>query len=235
MKRIMIFFVFILLCISFSHSIFAKEKKDLSGEYFYIAESYAELKKYEKAIEFYEKTLNNTEYTNAATYNIARMHALLEQWNEAVALLKTLYEKDSTNEKILTSYSYALSATGKIEEAKDVYKAIYEINQESPSIAFNYVRLLIVAKKYDEANTLLTELTDKFIEDEETKTINELKSTIEKLTNPLKEIKEKEASDEEKEENEDDKEIANTPSEEKKEEENNTKKEWKSPYILFLS
>ena len=149
----------------------------------------------------------------------------MEQWNEAVALLKTLYEKDSTNEKILTSYSYALSATGKIEEAKDVYKAIYEINQESPSIAFNYVRLLIVAKKYDEANTLLTELTDKFIEDEETKTINELKSTIEKLTNPLKEIKEKEALDEEKEENEDDKEITNTPSEEKKEEENNTKKE----------
>ena len=51
MKRIMIFFVFILLCISFSFSIFAKEKKDLSGEYFYIAESYAELKKYEKAMQ----------------------------------------------------------------------------------------------------------------------------------------------------------------------------------------
>lgn len=195
MRKYIVFLTFILL----SSSLFAKEKKDLSSEYFYIAEAYSELKKYEKAIEFYKKTLENPEYTNAATYNIARMHALLEQWDEAKSLLKILHEKEPTNEKILTSYAYALSASGKIEEAENIYKAIYEANKESPAIAFNYARLLIVSKKYDEATSLLQELTNKFIEDEETKTINELKSTIEKLSNPLKEIKEKEKAEEEKE------------------------------------
>ncbi|MGP1437661.1 MAG: tetratricopeptide repeat protein [Treponema sp.] len=195
MKKYIIF-SFILL--SLSSSIFAKE--DLSSEYFYIAEAYSELKKYEKAIEFYKKVVNIPEYANAATYNIARMHAFLEQWNEAVSMLKILYEKEKTNEKILTSYAYALSASGKIEQAQDIYKELYENNKESPSIAFNYVRLLIVAKKYDDASNLLKELTEKFIEDEETRTISDLKASIEKLTNPLKEIKEKEALEEENEE-----------------------------------
>ena len=198
---IALYFSFTLVCTPLS--IFAKGKEDLSSEYFYIAEAYSELKKYEKAIEFYKKALNNPEYTNAAKYNIARMHALLEQWSEAGNILKTLYEKEPRNEKILTSYAYALSANGKSKK-------------ESPSVAFNYVRLLIVAKKYDEATNLLKELSDKFIEDEETKTISELKSTIDKLTNPLKEIKEKEDAEEEETQDEDIKETEKSTSDEKK-------------------
>ena len=216
------YIAFSMLVLFIPFSLFAKEKKDLSGEYFYIAEAYSELKKYEKAIEFYKKALNNPEYTNAAKYNIARMHALLEQWSEAGNILKTLYEKEPRNEKILTSYAYALSANGKIEEAQIIYEALYESKKESPSVAFNYVRLLIVAKKYDEATNLLKELSDKFIEDEETKTISELKSTIDKLTNPLKEIKEKEDAEEEETQDEDIKETEKSTSDEKKD---NTKVE----------
>lgn len=217
---IALYFAFTLVCTPLS--IFAKGKEDLSSEYFYIAEAYSELKKYEKAIEFYKKALNNPEYTNAAKYNIARMHALLEQWSEAGNILKALYEKEPRNEKILTSYAYALSANGKIEEAQIIYEALYESKKESPSVAFNYVRLLIVAKKYDEATNLLKELSDKFIEDEETKTISELKSTIDKLTNPLKEIKEKEDAEEEETQDEDIKETEKSTSDEKKD---NTKVE----------
>jgi hypothetical protein len=225
MKKYVTFLVFMLLCVPFS--LFSKEKKDLSGEYFYIAEAYSELKKYEKAIEFYKKTLDNPEYANAANYNIARMHALLGQWNEAISILKGLHEKEVTNEKILTSYAYALSADGKIEEAENIYKALYEAKKESPSIAFNYVRLLIVAKKYDEASSLLEELNDKFIEDAETKTINELKSTIEKLKNPLKEIKEKEKAEEEKE----DKEVEDNNKKDSNKTKDNEKKDDKSEKV----
>ena len=74
-------------------------KLDLSAQCFEIAEGYSELKKYEKAIEFYKRTLDNSDYRNASLYNIARMYALLNNWEKSVESLHSLYEIDSTNEK----------------------------------------------------------------------------------------------------------------------------------------
>ena len=90
-------FVFMFLLFNFSH-LFTENMPSLAGEYFYIAECYAEVKKYEKAIEFYKKAEKYEEYANAAKYNIARMYALLNEWEKAFNILKPIYEKEKENE-----------------------------------------------------------------------------------------------------------------------------------------
>ena len=199
-KILALLFLFLLVT-----SLFAKKGEDLTAEYFSIAEAYSELKKYEKAIEFYKKAEKNEEYAHAAAYNIGRMYALLKMWREAVATLKPLYEKEIENEKLLVCYAYALVANGDIEEGEELYKKIYENNKESPQAAFNYARLLIVAKKYDDAKNLLADLSEQFVEDEERKVIDNLRNTIEKLLDPLKDErkKEEEAGNDMEEEEED--------------------------------
>lgn len=214
----------------FGSSLFAKKSEDLSAEYFSIAEAYSELKKYEKAIEFYKKAEENEEYSNAARYNIGRMYALLKMWQEACDVLKPLYEKESENEKLLTSYAYALVANGNIAEGEELYKKLYDNNKESPQAAFNYIRLLIVAKKYDNAKNMLDTLAEQFIEDEERKTIENLKATIEKLLEPLKDEKKKEEEENNKteeieEDDEYDEEKMKAKKEKEKKEEEKKKKE----------
>jgi len=210
-------YILLLLCFLFlfASSLFAKKGVDLSAEYFSIAEAYSEVKKYEKAIEFYKKAEKDDAYANAAAYNIGRMYALLKMWHEALATLKPLYEKEPTNEKLLCAYAYALVANGSFEEGEVLYKQIYENNKESPQAAFDYTRLLIVAKKYDDAKAMLETLKEQFIEDEERKTIENLTNTIEKLLEPLKDEKKKEEEEEKNEKKEEASEIEDEYDEEK--------------------
>ena len=158
------------------------------------------------------------------------MYALLKMWQEACDVLKPLYEKESENEKLLTSYAYALVANGNIAEGEELYKKLYDNNKESPQAAFNYIRLLIVAKKYDNAKSMLDTLAEQFIEDEERKTIENLKATIEKLLEPLKDEKKKEEEENNKteeieEDDEYDEEKMKAKKEKEKKEEEKKKKE----------
>lgn len=162
------------------------KSENLTGEYFAIAEAYADLKKYDKAIEFYGKAAKDKSYYNSSKYNIARMYGLSNQWGKAADILKELYRSAETNEKIAIAYAYALSSSGELEKAMSVYGDIYAQNKESPSHAFNYVRILIASKKYEDASKLIKELKEKFTEDSEKKVIDSLEKTISNFTNPKK-------------------------------------------------
>lgn len=188
---VMFFFVFLF--------VYAKGKtENLAGEYFSIAEAYAELKKYDKAIEFYGKAAKDSQYTNSANYNIARMHGINNRWSEASSILETLYMKAPDNEKISSAYAYALASSDNFEKAVIVYENIYSANKDSPQHSFNYVRILIAAKKYKEAESLLEDLKNIFVEDSEKKIIDELKKTIDIFINPKKVPNKKENEEEKK-------------------------------------
>ena len=57
-------------------------------------------------------------------------------------------------------------------------------NKETPEYFFNYVRILIILKKYEKAKELLNESKEKFTQEDDKKTISELEKEIEKLLNP---------------------------------------------------
>lgn len=184
-KNIYIVFFSILIFASFTKA-FAKGavEEDLAGEYFSIAQSYAELKNYSKAVDFYLKAEKSEEYKNAVQYNLAQVYALQKDWNSCLKYIEPLYKEAPENIKLSTAYAYALASAGKEEKALSVYEKIYFENKETPEYFFNYVRLLIIVKKYEKAKELLAESKEKFTQEDDKKTINSLEQEIEKLLNP---------------------------------------------------
>ncbi len=164
--------------------------KDLTGEYFAIAEAYSELKKYDKAIDYYSKTVKNEKYRRASQYNLAQLYALKNDWKNCISNLEPIYQEAPDNVKIATAYAYALASKGEEKKALDIYKKIYLQNSETPEYFFNYVRLLIIVKKYDEAKELLTTAKENFTKEEETRIIESLEKKIEEILNPPKKEKE---------------------------------------------
>lgn len=160
--------------------------ENLSEEYITIAQSYADLKKYDKAVEFYKKAEKSPEYQNAVHYNLAQIYALQNDWVNCLKYLKPMYEKVPNNTKICIAYAYALASSGHEKAAVSMYEKIYLDNPDTPEYFFNYIRILIAAKKYKEAEKFLDEAVNKFPDEEDQKIINELKLKIANLINPPK-------------------------------------------------
>ncbi len=186
-KNKLVFFLSIFAVI-LTQSIFCNgNKEDLSGEYFSIAQSYSELKKYDKAIDYYKKAEKSEEYKNAVQYNLAQVYALQNDWENCLIYLEPLYNQVPDNIKIAGAYSYALASAGKGKAASEIYKKIYLQSPETPEYFFNYIRILIVTKEYDEALKLLEAAKEQFTQEEDTAVLNELKEKIDKILNPPKE------------------------------------------------
>ena len=184
-KSIFIVFVRVLFFLCFTKT-FAKGavEEDLAGEYFSIAQGYTELKNYSKAADYYLKAEKSEKYKNAAQYNLAQVYALQNEWDNCLKYIKPLYKQAPENIKLSTAYAYALASSGKEEKALLIYEKIYLENKETPEYFFNYVRILIIVKKYEKAKELLNESKEKFTQEDDKKTISELEKEIEKLLNP---------------------------------------------------
>ncbi|UTC68044.1 MULTISPECIES: lipopolysaccharide assembly protein LapB [unclassified Treponema] len=184
-KNIFILFLGVFFFISFSKA-FAKGsvEEDLAGEYFSIAQGYTEIKNYSKAVDYYLKAERSEKYKNAVQYNLAQVYALQKDWDSCLKYIEPLYKKAPENIKISTAYAYALASSGNEEKALLIYEKIYLEDKETPEYFFNYVRLLIIVKKYEEAKELLDESKEKFTQDDDKKTISELEKEIERLLNP---------------------------------------------------
>ncbi|UTC77993.1 hypothetical protein E4O04_08260 [Treponema sp. OMZ 799] len=198
-KNIFILFLGVLFFLSFSKA-FAKGavEEDLAGEYFSIAQGYAELKNYSKAVDYYLKAEKSEIYKNAVQYNLAQVYALQKDWDSCLKYIEPLYQKAPENIKLSTAYAYALASSGKDEKALLIYEKIYLEDKETPEYFFNYVRLLIIVKKYEKAKELLDGSKEKFTQEDDKKTINSLEKEIEKLLNPPELKKEENKSNTEK-------------------------------------
>ncbi len=199
MKKIFAVLFIILNLIGLNQKLNAKGStdKDLSPEYFAIAEAYTELKKYDKAIDYYKRAEKSKSYGRAANYNLAQVYALKKDWPNCIKYLKPLHEQAPKNIKISSAYAYALASNKQEAKALELYKSVYEDSPETPEYFFNYTRLLIVVKKYDEAKKMLEDAKKKFKKDEENKTINELEKTLNDILKP----KEKKDTEKKKQDN----------------------------------
>ena len=204
-KNIFIVFFGVLFFLCFT-KVFAKGavEEDLAGEYFSIAQGYTELKNYSKAADYYLKAEKSEKYKNAAQYNLAQVYALQNEWENCLKYIEPLYKKAPENIRISTAYAYALASSGKEEKALLIYEKIYLEDKETPEYFFNYVRILILVKKYEKAKELLNESKEKFTQEDDKKTINELEKEIEKLLNPP-ELKKEDKTTEKKDSMQDDK------------------------------
>ena len=152
--------------------------------YFDIAQAYTDVSKYDKAAEFYRKAAKDPAHKNAAEYNLARVYGLQGDWAKARPILERQYQEAPGNLLILKAYAYSLAATGDEERACVMYKKLADEDAENPDSAINYGRILVLAKKYDEATALLTELKTRFTETAEKKQLDDLEEKIKKAQEP---------------------------------------------------
>jgi len=175
------------LCVLFSSCATANAGlagQNIASEYYAIAEGYAELSKFDKAILYYRKASLRREYANAAGYGLGRMYALSGKWQEACDEFAVLYKKDPDNTLIAGAYAFALASNGQTGEALALYGMLWQKNPVDPQTGRNYAAMLVLAARYEEALALIAELNEKYPDAEALKGIGEIEKKAEDALKP---------------------------------------------------
>lgn len=154
------------------------DRQALAAEYLLLADGYAGLEDYEKALFFYERAAEDPALQNTAQYGMGRMYALSGNWDEAVWLFAGLYAQDPENEILLSSYAYALASSGNIDESLRLYRALRDSRPDDARLAADYVELLFAAGKYAEAEAEAESVRAEFPDSGEIATLEDLEERI---------------------------------------------------------
>jgi tetratricopeptide (TPR) repeat protein len=167
--------------------------QNLASEYYAIGQGYADLKKYDKAIEYYKLARRDAEFIKPVDYQLARMYALSSKWDEAEKAFGDLLLLDPDNTDLSASLAYISAQSGKLDEAEVAYKTLVEKNPHNEQLLENYIRVLKAQDKTDEATSQLTAFTEQF---PDSKSLDALKN----LVMPTDETAETQEAEEKKEE-----------------------------------
>lgn len=177
-------------------SLFARKEQvsseTLAAEYYDIANAYYDLKKYDKAIEYYEKTQNMLSEENLTiTYNLARIYALKNNWSKAEEYYTQIFERDQNNVSVGMAYAYVLAKQGKAMEASALYRGFYERNPVDKKLLTNFILALLELDEDDEAKNLFEELKTLDAESDEVRKVEEaIKKKEESNAEPVEETEE---------------------------------------------
>lgn len=166
-------------------------ERNIVAEYMNIANAYEDLKKYDKALEYYQLALDSdkkNKIDNSVLYSMGRCYVLQKNWSSAKKIYSQLLlvDEDNTNLKISLAYIDAMS--GNLEDACVQYKKLSEENPSDASLIKNYISVLMAADKLDEAENQLGILKEKFPTDSSIKSLQEniVKKRIGELTSDEK-------------------------------------------------
>lgn len=141
-------------------------RAELSGEYFDIAQSYEELKKYDKAIQYYGYASSSEEYKNVCSYRMAYCYAMKKDWGKAGELYSGLLTIDEENVSLQISLAYCYAMGGKLYESAALYEAIVSKNPDLVEGYKNYLSVLIAKDDKEKALEVFALLSEKFPDDE---------------------------------------------------------------------
>lgn len=149
----------------------------LAAENLAVAEGYAELSNYPKAQEYYRKAARSKDYRNAAEWGLARSLALSGDFTSALPLLEGLLKRDSQNRMLLEARAYALVALERTEDGLAAYGELRESYPDDPEAAVDYVAALTLAKRWDDALGLATQVRERFPDAEALSRLERLEET----------------------------------------------------------
>ena len=136
--------------------------KNLSIEYYNIAEAYMDVKKYDKAAEYYQLAMRNEELYLSSYYKLARSYALAKNWDEAMKCYDELLARDSDNVILKSSIAYITAMSGEVDDGILKYKELLEANPYDQNLLETYVALLINVGRGEDAEESFFLLKEKF-------------------------------------------------------------------------
>ena len=162
--------------------------KNVATEYYAIAEGYMDLKKYDKAAEYYKLAMRNKDLYMTAYYKLARSYALAKNWEKASEAYTALLKRDKDNTMLKTSLAYITAMRGETEKALVQYKNLLSENPYDENLLESYVALLINTKRGSEAEEYFFVLKEKFPDNKQitsfAQDLSELVETFDPEKNP---------------------------------------------------
>jgi tetratricopeptide (TPR) repeat protein len=139
-QRLLNCFFVVLLIFSVSEALSScasNARHNLAVEYYNLGNAYYKIKDYDKAIDFFNKSIEQDPSLLHAHYNLSL--ALIQQGRgaEANEILQSLLEKDPDNTAVLQIIGYSLYVQGKGEEALDVFDKILELKSNDLNALYN--------------------------------------------------------------------------------------------------
>ena len=99
-------------------------ERNISEEYFAIAEVYKGQCNYTKAIEYYTLALKNKELHDSAYYQIALCQVYNRKWMDARKAFVRLLKRDPDNATLKMSLAYIEAMCGNLKKASRMYEVI---------------------------------------------------------------------------------------------------------------
>jgi tetratricopeptide (TPR) repeat protein len=140
-------------------------KRELAAEYFNLGNAYFELKKYDRAITLYEKSLRYDPSFSEGSYNLARVYMSQEKYEDGLGILENLISREGENLLLLQTYAYALGKAGRSSEAIAFYREILSKSEGNLAALFNLSVLLENDESTGESYELLKKANTLFPED----------------------------------------------------------------------
>lgn len=170
-------------------------KKELATEYLELADAYAEVKRYDKAADFYERAARHENYYNVTRYKLARVYALAGKWQETIAVLEPLFAQEPDNLLISNAYAFALLSAGENEKALPIYERNYLENTQDPVQARNYAEMLFLAERYEDARGIIAKMREEYGDAEYLTDLDDLDKRISKAEEKAEAGDNKDAAD----------------------------------------
>lgn len=136
--------------------------KNLSTEYYNVAEGYMGIKNYSKAAEFYKLAMADKSLRTTAYYKLGRAYALAKDWDNALPIYEDLLSRDSENKDLQVSVAYMFAMKGDVQEAIKRYGQLSQQHQDDQTLLENYIALLIDSGKGEIAERQLAVLRENF-------------------------------------------------------------------------
>ncbi len=129
----------------------ATASREVSYEYYNIGNTYFEVGDFNKAVEYYEKALEDKELNdNQILYNLGVAYSRSGRFDKGVAHLQLLLDKDPENLRLLQSIAFSYFLAGEKDGSEENYLGAVEYYDEILSISeydsialFNKSRILL--------------------------------------------------------------------------------------------
>lgn len=170
------------------------QMKSIYQEYMNLGDAYMELKKYDKAVTYYELASERKELYWTACYKLAQVYLKQGNFSSSLANYQKLIKRDPDNSQLKESIAYIYGQTGDFSSAIQVYEELVTLYPESQAYLENYIVVLISAEENEKASEKIDLLLELFPDNtkaskfKEKITPAEKKEASEESSNALSEI-----------------------------------------------
>lgn len=135
---------------------------NLYVEYLNIADTFYSQENYDKAIEYYKKSISYKKVYWDCYYKLAKCYVFKSDWNTALDMFLEIQKRDPENNSIKESLAYIYAKKGDIENAVELYNQLIQSQPNNVEYLENLIAVLLLNEDISDIEILFTVLVTNF-------------------------------------------------------------------------